>query len=132
MSARTEEKLCARCGRSFAWRKRWARSWSRIRYCSESCRRSRLRRVDRALEVAIESLLRARARGATICPSEAARAVGGEGWRSLMEPSRAAARRLVAAGRLQILQRGRVVDPSRARGPIRLRLGRACPPVEPP
>jgi len=41
-----------------------------------------------------------------------------------MEPARCAARRLVAAGRIEIVQGGRVVDPSTAKGPIRLRLVR--------
>lgn len=77
--------------------------------------------VDRRLEHTIEALLDARVAGATICPSEAARAVGGEAWRPLMEPARRAARRLVAAGRIEITQGGRVVDPSSATGPIRLR-----------
>lgn len=66
--------------------------------------------------------LEARPRGATICPSEAARDVLAEGWRERMEDVRSAARRLVAAGRLEITQGGRAVDPSTARGPIRLRL----------
>jgi len=39
-----------------------------------------------------------------------------------MEPARAAARRLHAAGRLAILQNGHTVDPSHAKGPIRLKL----------
>ncbi|NHC14455.1 DUF3253 domain-containing protein [Motilibacter sp. E257] len=59
--------------------------------------------------------------GATICPSEAARAVGGKAWRELMEPARAAARRLVAAGEVVITQGGEVVDPAAAKGPIRIR-----------
>lgn len=42
-------------------------------------------------------------------------------WRELMEPARRAARRLVAGGQVQILQRGAVVDPSTAKGPIRIR-----------
>ena len=63
-----------------------------------------------------------RGRNATLCPSEAARAVRPEGWRELMERTRSAARRLVAAERIEMLQRGRVVDPSTAKGPIRLRL----------
>lgn len=67
------------------------------------------------------TLLAARPGGATICPSEAARVVGGEQWNDLMEPARAAARRLVVAGQIDILQDGRVVEPSRAKGPIRLR-----------
>jgi hypothetical protein len=39
-----------------------------------------------------------------------------------MEPSRRAARRLVAQGLVEITQKGRVVDPSTAKGPIRIRL----------
>jgi hypothetical protein len=87
-----------------------------------------VRPVDRALEAAIERLLDARATSASICPSEAARAVDADGWRELMEPARRAARRLVAAGRLEITQDGRVVDPSTARGAIRLRRPRTSPP----
>ncbi len=39
-----------------------------------------------------------------------------------MEPARAAARRLVADGGVDITQGGVVVDPSTAKGPIRIRL----------
>lgn len=39
-----------------------------------------------------------------------------------MEATRAVARRLVAEGRLEILQKGQVVDPHTFKGPIRLRL----------
>ncbi|MGV8853092.1 MAG: DUF2256 domain-containing protein [Devosia sp.] len=35
------EKLCARCGRAFAWRKKWARDWDGVKYCSERCRRDK-------------------------------------------------------------------------------------------
>jgi hypothetical protein len=35
------EKICAACGRSFAWRKKWARDWEAVRYCSEACRDGR-------------------------------------------------------------------------------------------
>lgn len=76
---------------------------------------------ERALERAVLDLLAARAEGATICPSEVARAVGGADWRALMEPTRAAARRLVASGEVEITQGGTVVDPATARGPIRIR-----------
>jgi hypothetical protein len=38
-----------------------------------------------------------------------------------MEPARAAARRLVAAGEAEITQGGRVVHAGTARGPIRVR-----------
>ena len=77
--------------------------------------------VDQQLEAAILELLAARAATSTICPSDAARAVGDENWRDLMEPARRAARRLVDAGEVQITQGGSVVDPSTAKGPIRIR-----------
>lgn len=103
------------------WRKSWARNWYSVRYCSDACRRRKLTATDEALEACILDLLDARAGSATICPSEAARAVGREGWRDLMEPAREAARRLVARDEVEITQGGHVVDPSTARGPIRVR-----------
>lgn len=120
-----ESKICASCGRRFEWRRRWRRRWDEVRYCSSVCRNRRLRPLDRRLEDAILDLLEARADGASICPSEAARAVAPDRWRELMEASRRAARRLAAAGRLEIVQGSRAVDPSSARGPIRLRRGPA-------
>lgn len=124
---RTDTKTCQSCGRVMSWRKAWARNWDEVRYCSDACRRRKVSDVDRQLEVEILRLLAGRGgKGAgTICPSEAARAVGSaEDWRDLMEPARRAARRLVAAGTVEITQSGRVVDPSEARGPIRIRLVR--------
>ena len=81
-----------------------------------------MRDPDRELEDAILALLATRAEGATICPSDAARAVADDDtWRDLMEPARRAARRLVASGDVVITQGGRVVDPATAAGPIRIR-----------
>lgn len=115
-------KPCVVCGRVITWRRKWERDWEQVRYCSDACRRRGAHDpTDAALEQTITTLLAARARGTTICPSEAARAVGGERWRDLMEPARAAARRLVAAGEVEVTQGGHVVDPSTAKGPIRIR-----------
>lgn len=124
MPATPAEKTCHRCGRRIEWRKKWSREWESVRYCSQACRSARLSDVDLRLEQAIRHLLSTRSRSSTICPSEAAREVAGDddaAWRALMEPARSAARRLVAAGEIEIVQSGRVVDPSTARGPIRLR-----------
>ncbi|BCW79181.1 hypothetical protein NicSoilC5_12000 [Arthrobacter sp. NicSoilC5] len=77
--------------------------------------------VGRQLEAKILELLASRAATSTICPSDAARAVGGDDWRHLMEPAREAARRLVDAGQVHITQGGSVVDPATAKGPIRIR-----------
>lgn len=114
------EKVCASCGRRIEWRAAWARDWDAVRYCSDACRSRGVGEADRALEQAILALLATRAETATICPSDVARATA-EDWRPLMEPVRRAARRLVAAGDVEILQRGSVVDPSTAKGPIRIR-----------
>ncbi|MEU8778123.1 DUF3253 domain-containing protein [Streptomyces sp. NPDC048606] len=92
------------------------------------------RQTRRLLERAITDLLDRRAPGATICPSDAARAVytgDDEGWRTLMEPARIAARRLVEAGEVEITQGGRPVDPSKARGPVRIRRARPTSPGRP-
>lgn len=83
--------------------------------------------TDRLLEAKILELLSQRAPTSTICPSDAARAVGGDTWRELMGPARAAAGRLVAAEAVEITQKGEVVDLERARGPIRIRRRRGQP-----
>jgi hypothetical protein len=31
-------KTCATCQRPFAWRRKWARDWDRVKYCSDRCR----------------------------------------------------------------------------------------------
>lgn len=115
------QKVCVACGRSFQWRAKWADDWEAVRYCSQACRRRGVTAQDQRLEASIMALLDARAVDATVCPSEAARDVGQDDWRDLMEPARRAARRLVDQGRVQMTQHGQVVDPSRAKGPIRIR-----------
>ncbi len=77
--------------------------------------------LEKSLEAAILNLLKQRGPGKTICPSEAARQVAPQNWEPLMEPTRQAARRLVAAGEIVITQHGAVIDPSHAKGAIRLR-----------
>ena len=76
----------------------------------------------------IIKLLQHRKAGVSICPSEAAKAIvekdSVNSWRSLMETARQAARRLVAQGAIEITKHGRAVEPSTAKGPIRLRLVR--------
>ena len=120
-----DDKTCVSCGRRIEWRAKWQKNWDDVRYCSDACRSRGVTETDRALERSIRTLLAARAQDATICPSDAARVVDPEGWRELMEPARRAARRLVAAGEVDITQGGAVVDPSTAKGPIRIRRHRS-------
>jgi hypothetical protein len=73
------------------------------------------------MAAAIMMLARMRGRGASFCPSEAARAVTDD-WRPVMGEARLAAAELVAAGLIVATQKGLPVDPATARGAIRLRL----------
>jgi hypothetical protein len=33
------QKICPVCGLSFSWRKKWAKCWDEVKYCSQRCRR---------------------------------------------------------------------------------------------
>jgi hypothetical protein len=120
-----QRRVCAVCGREIEWRKKWARDWENVKYCSDACRGRRQDATRDPLQQAMVELLRQRAQGATVCPSEVARLVAGDEWRGRMEDVRAAARLLEAQGLVEITQAGRVVDPSTARGPVRVRATRA-------
>jgi hypothetical protein len=77
---------------------------------------------EQRLRTAILDLTRERGPAKSICPSDAARAVGGDDWRDLMEQARDVARDLARTGDVEITQSGDVVDPDATwRGPIRIR-----------
>ena len=83
-----------------------------------------LKMNSKAHREAILALLAKRDPGKSICPSEAARLVfagADDGWRDLMPAVGKAAADLVAEGLIEATQKGRVIDISVARGPIRLR-----------
>lgn len=80
---------------------------------------------DDAIRDALFALLDRRASGATVCPSEVARALtADDDWRPLMPRIRQVARRLAAQGRLRLTRRGVDVDLNidapGGGGPIRL------------
>ena len=35
------QKICLVCEKPFAWRKKWAKDWENVKYCSERCRRNK-------------------------------------------------------------------------------------------
>ncbi|MDA1207612.1 MAG: DUF2256 domain-containing protein [Proteobacteria bacterium] len=37
------KKNCAHCGLAFVWRKKWRKDWEQVKYCSERCRRSKMK-----------------------------------------------------------------------------------------
>ncbi|MCO6457426.1 MAG: DUF2256 domain-containing protein [Pirellulaceae bacterium] len=34
-------KICPVCNRPFAWRKKWAKVWGQVKYCSDACRKTK-------------------------------------------------------------------------------------------
>ncbi len=76
------------------------------------------------IEAEILALTEARGPDKSICPSEVARALD-EDWRKLMTDVRRGAVRLAEAGRIEILRKGKPIDPAAIRGVIRLRRARA-------
>lgn len=79
-----------------------------------------------AAEDAVRQLLHTRAPGATVCPSEVARALAADGdWRAQMPRVHAAVDRLVADGAVALSWKG-VALPERA-GPYRI--GRVSAPA---
>jgi hypothetical protein len=77
--------------------------------------------TDEQIRLAIATLLEARQPPATICPSEAARALAPDAWRPLMPAVRAMAFAMGEEGLLEIRQGGRTVAPDGSlQGPIRL------------
>lgn len=78
--------------------------------------------TEQNLRAAILDLARQRGPDKTICPSDAARAIGGDDWRDLMDDARDIARDLARKGEVEITQKGEVLDPDATwRGPIRIR-----------
>ena len=118
--------MCPVCRRRFARRKRWARLWPVVVYCSSARRGRRDNACAAMLKGQILRRLRRRSRGSSICPSEALPEQGKHDPAQLAA-MRAAARCLAHRPVVDIVQRSAVVDPELARGPIRLRLRPGAP-----
>ena len=75
------------------------------------------------LAATMRALLHNRRPEATICPSDAARTVGGQSWRDLMDAAREVAAELSQAGIIVVRQHGIDVEMASAVGPVRLARG---------
>ena len=82
-----------------------------------------MKKTDENYENQIVQLLNQRGDGKTICPSEVLSPEEKQN-KEKMELVRQAARRLVAKGHILITQKGQIVDPSLAKGAIRLKLNK--------
>jgi hypothetical protein len=38
-------KICLACGLPFAWRRKWAKNWGDVKFCSDRCRRSKAAKI---------------------------------------------------------------------------------------
>jgi hypothetical protein len=80
-------------------------------------------------EQAILDMLRALGAGKSISPVDAARRLAGnpqdDSWRRSLAPAKLAAQRLARAGQIEILHKGKPIDPSNLHGVLRLRLAAA-------
>lgn len=76
-----------------------------------------------SIEAQILAMTSERGPDNSICPSEVARALRTD-WQSLLTPVRKAAARLAQEGRIEILRKGKPVDPTAFKGVVRLRATR--------
>lgn len=76
-------------------------------------------RFDERIAAAVRSLTRKRS-ASSICPSDVARTVGGESWRSLMPDVRRVTAELADRGEVVVTQKGEPVRIREARGPVRI------------
>lgn len=79
---------------------------------------------DARIAATIRTLTRKRG-DSSICPSDVARAVGGESWRAHMDDVRRIAHTLAARGEIVVTQKGEPVRIDHARGPVRIIRGPA-------
>lgn len=77
--------------------------------------------LRRRVEATIDALSRHRAPDRSICPSDAARVVGGAGWRRHMGLVREVAADMAERELIDVTQRGELVTGRSWRGPVRLR-----------
>ncbi|MBU6449782.1 MAG: DUF3253 domain-containing protein [Rhodospirillales bacterium] len=77
-------------------------------------------------EQTILEILATRGKHQSISPTDAAKALAGnlsdESWRRFLAPVKQAAQRLARAGQIEILRKGKPIDPEQLHGVIRLRL----------
>ncbi|MDC3116784.1 DUF2256 domain-containing protein [Alphaproteobacteria bacterium] len=39
-------KICIVCERPFTWRKKWQKVWDKVKYCSEKCKKLKVRKSE--------------------------------------------------------------------------------------
>jgi hypothetical protein len=78
--------------------------------------------MSKKIEKQILLLLQERGKDKSICPSEVARQLFPEDWRTHMDEIRAVAKNLCVQKKILITQNNKVVDLNKIKGPIRFSL----------
>ncbi|MGB0981517.1 MAG: DUF2256 domain-containing protein [Winogradskyella sp.] len=39
------KKQCEVCKKPFVWRKKWEKNWENVKYCSEKCRKNKIKQI---------------------------------------------------------------------------------------
>ena len=39
------QKICLVCKKPFMWRKKWEKDWENVKYCSEKCKRNKVKKI---------------------------------------------------------------------------------------
>ncbi len=100
---------CAVCGLPFSWRSRWKDCWDEVRYCSQRCRRRKLRDSDQQLESQLLDLLRHGRQSVSELESSVTGAAA-MGIAPDRQSVRMALRRLCVKGAVRIPRPARTVD----------------------
>ncbi len=74
-----------------------------------------------AITAALLQLAAERGPEKSLCPTDVARAVSAENWRPLLGAVRKVAADLARQGKIEILRKGKPINPDEMRGVIRLR-----------
>jgi hypothetical protein len=77
---------------------------------------------DDTVDTAILALVKARGAGKSISPAEVAQSLDAEHWRGRLGAVKASATRLALAGAVNVLRKGKPVDPSDFKGVYRISL----------
>ena len=121
MKTNLPQRSCSSCGRSFTWRKSFAKNWEDVKYCSSACRNRKLSKIDQQIENSILELLEAETYSNPLSTDQIADFLDFGNDKNLLESIKRAARRLEMKSFVIITQDGKRVDSSTAKGHLQIR-----------
>ena len=121
MNINLPQKSCSSCGRSFTWRKSFAKNWADVKYCSNACRKRKLSKIDQRIEKIIIELLEAQPHPTPLDTTQIADFLDFGNDKNLLESIKRAARRLESKSFVIITQDGKKVNSSTAKGHLQIR-----------